>query len=121
MKINNLSATGYPDFVYTASSTMERLGDRSFASLTIAEAEPLVKTWLWQLINPGVQAPEKPKTEQLLTRQDMCNVLRISLPTLDKYCNNGTINYRKLGRRVLFTPQEVDRIMGLMATNQFKR
>lgn len=42
------------------------------------------------------------------TRQETAKRLRISLNTLDKLKNNGTLRYQQVGKRVLFSEDEIE-------------
>ena len=46
---------------------------------------------------------QAPKTDEIkyLTRHEAAKRLRVSLPTLQKRLNDGTLEFKRLGRRVL--------------------
>jgi len=49
---------------------------------------------------------------ETLDRKEAAALLKISLPTLLKRVNDGTIKSTKIGRRVLFHRAEIDAILG---------
>jgi excisionase family DNA binding protein len=58
--------------------------------------------------NTGKSEPiPNPSFKHYLTRQQVCDMLHISLPTLWKYTRSGLIKYSKIGRRVLYSEEAV--------------
>lgn len=47
----------------------------------------------------------------LLTRKEAAKKLRVSLPTLRAYENKGFLNGQRIGRRVLFSEDEIERFL----------
>lgn len=51
---------------------------------------------------------EDAKSEgELITRKEACSMLKISLPTLDKYSKNSTLKSYTVGNRVLYKKGEL--------------
>ncbi len=46
--------------------------------------------------------------EYYLSRKEVANLFRISLPTLLQYTKTGKLKGHRIGRRVLFKPKEVE-------------
>jgi excisionase family DNA binding protein len=52
-------------------------------------------------------------TEELkyLTRNEVCKILHVSLPTLSEYYKKGKIPAYKVGKRVLFKPADIEAVL----------
>jgi len=50
---------------------------------------------------------QKLQETELMTRSEVCELLHISQPTLTKNMKNGTIRYKRVGRRVLFDKNQL--------------
>jgi excisionase family DNA binding protein len=51
------------------------------------------------------------RPSKTLDRREVCEILKISLPTLLKRVNDGTIKSTKLKRRVLFHRADIDALL----------
>lgn len=85
-------------------------------SLLFSEFFPSVQNWLRQTIREEVSAAlaedhaaQKPAKQY--TRQEVCKLLNISMPTLWARTKNGEIRATKIGRRVLYSEREVQRLL----------
>ncbi len=61
-----------------------------------------------------VNEPEKPR--EYLTRKEVAERLCITLPTVHSWINKGILNPYRIGNRVLFKSDELDK--SLVAINQ---
>lgn len=52
---------------------------------------------------------EPSEQTKFLTRNQVCSLLSISLPTLSSYCDKGVLQKYKIGSRILFDEEEVQR------------
>lgn len=59
-----------------------------------------------RLIAPQINHPIKEK-DAYLTRQEVCELLKISLPTLNTYTKDGVINAYRLGRSVRYKKNDI--------------
>lgn len=50
----------------------------------------------------------KQRGTETLSRDEVCSILRISNPTLFKWCKSGVIKYLKVGRNVRFYRKDVE-------------
>lgn len=55
-----------------------------------------------------------------LTRQEVCNRLRISLATLHSYTKDGLLNGYKIGGRVLFRLEDVEQSLMQIQAHKYK-
>ena len=76
-------------------------------TLSIEEAEILFKKWVSEVLVTDPQLPVKSEPDKFLTRQDVCEILRISLPTLSKYSKLKIIKAQKIGNRILYSSDSV--------------
>jgi hypothetical protein len=53
----------------------------------------------------GEAAKNKPK---YYTRKDLCNLLRVTLRSVDNYTDRGIIKPKKVQGRILFSAEEID-------------
>lgn len=51
------------------------------------------------------------------TRKETCEILHISLSTLDTYVKKGAINCSRVGKRVLFTQDDIDKALAKNRNN----
>lgn len=87
-----------------ATEILEKSGINPIYTLTVQEFETLVKSWIYEVIS---NEPPKIPEEKLLTRQDVCNLLSISYPTLLSYERKGLLAGRRVGHRILFTRDDI--------------
>lgn len=78
---------------------------------------PLLENWLRQTVSDEVAKAleadrQKQKPQKLYTRQEVCAMTNISLPTLWTRMKKGEIKPTQIGRRVLFSEDEVKRFIG---------
>ncbi|MGG5577146.1 helix-turn-helix domain-containing protein [Myroides sp. C15-4] len=57
----------------------------------------------------------------LLTRQDVAQLLRISLPTLNTYTKDGKLKAYRIGGRVLYKKAEVESMLKEVTSTKYKR
>lgn len=76
---------------------------------------PIAEAWVRQLMHEEVvnalqaeKAAEKP--QRTYTREQVAEMLHISLPTLWSMQKKGDITPTRVGRRVLFTEDEIKKI-----------
>ena len=60
---------------------------------------------------------ETPVEMKLYTRYETCEILHISLSTLDTYVKKGAINCSRVGKRVLFTQDDIDKALAKNRNN----
>lgn len=52
--------------------------------------------------------PSSPAADlKYLSREEVAHLFKITLPTLRQWTNGGKVNAHRIGRRVLYTPQDV--------------
>lgn len=61
------------------------------------------------------------KTPKYLTRREVADLLKITLPTLFDYTRTGKIKGHRIGSRVLYTEEEVTRAVKEIATVKYSR
>lgn len=54
---------------------------------------------------------KQPKPVHTVTRQEAARILNMSLPTIDKLINDGTIRAKKLGRKVVIDSAEIQNLI----------
>ena len=65
--------------------------------------------------------PQKPTGEKYYTRKEAAKRARITMPTLDKYIQEGKIKAHRLGRRVLFSEEDIRNAIENMPFIKYKR
>ena len=76
------------------------------SGLTPQEFQEMLINSLEQVIKPLVSAKESRSTE-LLTRKEAARLLRISLPTLADWTQQGIIYAIRMGRRVFYLVSDI--------------
>lgn len=65
--------------------------------------------------------PQKSTGEKYYTRKEAAKRARITMPTLDKYIQEGKIKAHRLGRRVLFSEEDIRNAIEEMPYIKYKR
>ena len=65
--------------------------------------------------------PQKSTEGKHYTRKEAAKLARITLPTLDKYIQEGKIKAHRLGRRVLFSEEEIKKAIEELPFIKYKR
>ena len=82
----------------------------------IAEVLPVAESWLRGVIRDEVRRTieeerQKARPERYLSRDEVCQLIGISKPTLWKKTKDGEIKATTVGRRVTYAESEVKRFM----------
>ena len=64
---------------------------------------------------------QKTSGEKYYTRKEAAKRARITMPTLDKYIQEGKIKAHRLGRRVLFSDEDINQAIEEMPFMKYKR
>ncbi|GAB3341885.1 hypothetical protein GCM10027299_56220 [Larkinella ripae] len=91
--------------------------------LSIPEVRQLFRQELENFFTARPPAPPNSaaSTEDLYTRQRTAKKLKISLPTLDDYTRRGIIKGYRVGRRVLYRPDDVEAALKEINTVKYQR
>lgn len=49
----------------------------------------------------------------VIHRKDAAELLKVSLPTIDRFLRNNTLKYKKIGHAVAITPKTIVEFLGL--------
>ena len=60
---------------------------------------------------------DTPDEMKFYTRHEACEILKISLSTLDNYVKKGAITCSRLGTRVRFTQDDIDKALAKNRSN----
>lgn len=85
--------------------------DVLFVSLSVGQAETLIKTWVRasiQELKPENPASNLPKYR---TRKEVAKIFKLSLPTLDKYSDEGLIRSQRIGNRILYSEEDIQKAL----------
>lgn len=77
-----------------------------------------IRTLVSEIIDQKLQ-PEPQK--DLLTKKEVSSMLRISLPTLQRLTQSGSITGYRMGRRILYRADEVEKALKSIDTIKYKR
>ena len=53
----------------------------------------------------------------LLTRKEAAKLLKISVETIDRYRKNGKLPYRQIGKRIIFTDNDLNALLNVCAVS----
>jgi excisionase family DNA binding protein len=75
-------------------------------ALTIGDTRALLKSW----IKESLSEIEKTSDQSALyySRNEVCGLLKISLPTLSRYINLGLIKSHKVGNRIIISKEDIN-------------
>ncbi|GAB3509826.1 hypothetical protein GCM10027341_47370 [Spirosoma knui] len=94
-----------------------------FTQLSIPEVRQLFRQELEHFFTDRPSAPPTSavNAENLSTRQKTAKQLNISLPTLDDYTRRGIIRGYRVGRRVLYRPEDVEAALTEINSIKYQR
>ncbi len=72
------------------------------AALSVSQFELLLDEKFKKLI------PKKSPFEGMHTRNEVCKMLKISLPTLERYLDLGIIKAGRIGNRILISDEDIE-------------
>jgi excisionase family DNA binding protein len=102
---------------------------RGFSFLEVSESE--LQTIIQQAVKDAVAAalnntlpelirPPTHETETYLTRQQVCDMLQISLPTLNTYTKEGIIKAKRIGRTIRYAKKDIYAAMEDVRNKKYK-
>lgn len=75
-----------------------------------------------EMVREEISHAPKPSTSaadlKYLSRQEVADLFKITLPTLKQWTREGKVKAHRIGRRVLYTPQDVQAALKQINTNQ---
>jgi hypothetical protein len=93
-----------------------------FVSLSVPQAEDCIKSWVKSAIHEAqMEEPAEPGKPKFYTRAEVKEIFNISLPTLDKYAELGLIRKKRIGNRILFAEDEIQRALKDVPLQRYKR
>jgi hypothetical protein len=75
-----------------------------FFSLTVSQAEILIKSWIHQVLE---QEKVKPENDGLITRQQVCELLHCSYPTVLSFESKGLLSGKRMGHKIFYDREAV--------------
>lgn len=109
-----LSVDKLPVFAVEATRLSIAKANTKWSDMTVSQVEQLTRLWFFECLLETQRPPEA--TPMFLTRQDACDALGCTLPTLEKLARNGSIKYRLLGNKKVFLQEDL--ASALMDRNQ---
>ena len=77
---------------------------------------------LRQELDKSNKAPiTSPPAQKYLSRQEVCELLKISLPTLHSYTKHGLIQSKKIGNRVLYPFESIEEALSKASIIKYKK
>lgn len=94
-----------------------------FSQLSLEEFKAAIADVVVEKIKPFLSSmiSDQKGNEIYLSRIEVSKQLKISLPTLHNLTLLGCITGYRIGRRVLYKPNEVEAALQQIATNKYKR
>lgn len=90
----------------------------TITQITPPELSLLIENSLRKILS--LQQPIE-QVDGYITRQEACDLLCITLPTLSTYTLEGKVNGYRIGRRVLYKKHEVEQAVTAISTNKKTR
>jgi len=81
----------------------------------------LLKEVIEENFNKNKRSKEEVKSQSYLTRFEVAEMLKISLPTLNNWSKSGIIQAYRIGNRVLYKPNEIDQAVQMVKNLKYKR
>lgn len=94
-----------------------------YTSLTTNELVDLIKNCLKEELSKSIEdsVNKRNDTESYLTRKEVAQKLKISLPTLNQLTKSGILTSYRIGGRVLYNEHEVLTSLVKIKTNKFNK
>lgn len=80
--------------------------EQVFFNVPLVKLEPIFKKWMRE-VQTEVQPQPEPQPDGYITRNDVCNKLHITLPTVHAWMKSGKLQAYHMGGRTLFRESEV--------------
>ena len=80
--------------------------------------EKMIKGVVLDAISERFEVKQEPRYR---TRQEVCELLHITLPTLNKYTKRGILSGRHFGKRVLYSEEDVLAAVKEIPSLKYKR
>lgn len=101
--------------MYPTTEVQERTQQGQFMFVD----EGTLRTIINQEVSAAL-AEVKNRPRKMYTRKELCEVLHITLSTLDLMRKRGLVEAHKMGKRVLFDAEEVDKAISNGAIRKYK-
>jgi len=101
--------TSLPLFAGKGVKLADEKANEPFGSLTVQQAEKLLKTWFYETLLE-LQQPDEYQPP-FYNRLQVAEKLGISLPTVDSWVLKGILPCHYLGKRRVFLPGDLDDIV----------
>lgn len=101
--------------MYQATEVQERTPQGQFMFVD----ERTLRTLINEEVSAAL-AEVKNRPRKMYTRKELCEVLHITLSTLDLMRKRGLVEAHKMGKRVLFDAEEVDKAISQGAIRKYK-
>lgn len=113
---NNYRTYKAMELIYTFVVSILKNIEMNKLTLVFEEVLPILQEWLRATINEEVtkaleadRARKRPTRQ--LSREDVCKMLGVSLPTLWKLTKEGKLKANNVGRRVVYDEREIQRFL----------
>lgn len=93
----------------TPSVSKNQLPSEPLYALTLDKIEPIFKNWIKEVLTSEKPVEQPPLV--FYSRYEVCKLLKISLPTLGRYMNLGIVTGKKVGNRILFSQDDIDKAL----------
>lgn len=80
------------------------MNEQTNITLTVGELRKVIEE---AVMNALAKAAPQKQEEELIGRQEVASIFRISLVTLNEWMNKGLVPYYNMNRRIYFIRQEV--------------
>lgn len=89
-------------------------------TVPIDEFEAIQKEWMRQVLTE-IPNNEQEKDNQLLTRKETAGLLQVSLVTLDDWSKKGFLQSYRIGNRIRYKKEEVEKSLQQVKNLKYKR
>lgn len=88
-------------------------------TLTVQSLEPIFKSWIKEVLTSS--EPVNDSEPEFFTRQDVCRILHLSLPTVDRYTRIGILEGKKVGNRILYSKESLEKALNIISESKAKK
>jgi hypothetical protein len=98
---------------------MEQVLEQVFFNVPLVKLEPIFKRWVMEAISET--KPKEPVKQQVYDRNEIKEKFHVSYPTLNRWNKEGILEVTKVGGRVLYTLESIEKALNVGQPIKYRR
>jgi len=92
-----------------------------FKEIEVSELKKIISDAIEEKLNLSQSKENLEKRTAYLTRFEVAEILKISLPTLNNWSKSGIVQSYRIGNRILYKPDEIYQAVHAVKNMKYKR